>query len=319
MVSDEFRNAAPGCFSDRNARVAALAQRQGGHVTRGQLLGLGLGRAAIASRLRRGWLIRVHRGVYAVGHLPGSPSDRARGALLAAGPRSALSGASAAALWELRPSWPGQIELTSPLQRRIPGLVIRRCTTLIRRDIRSRDGMRVTSPARTLLDLAPLIDERRLHRHHNELRMRWLIGNRQLIDVATRNPSHPGAPRLLALAGASRGEPKRSPFEIDWQRFANCYALPEHDVNVHVAGERVDVLFTPARLIVELDGWDTHGTRLAFERDRDRDSSILAATGIPTIRITRHGLQRQPRLQVDRINAVLARRPRVSGEAGGGE
>ncbi|HUY59518.1 MAG TPA: hypothetical protein VMV16_07390 [Solirubrobacteraceae bacterium] len=217
-------------------------------------------------------------------------------------------GRSAAAHWRLYTHWVYPLQLISPLQRRIPGLTVHRCTTLLRRDIRVRDGVRVTSPARTLLDLAPHLDERTLHRFHNELRMRRLINNAQLLDVADRNPTHAGAIRLRELAGASTGEAKRSGWEGDWPRFAKRHKLPPYEMNVHVAGERVDVLFTPKRLVVELDGWDTHGTRLAYEVDRGRDAEILARTGIPTMRITYSGFHRQPAVQAARITAILDRR-----------
>jgi hypothetical protein len=308
LQEGEVRKASNRCLSDLNARIAAVSGRQGGHITRAQLAALGVERGGIRSRLKAGWLIRVHRCVYAVGHLPTGPLDRARGALLAVGPRGALADRSAAAFWSLYQRWTYPIELISPLQHRIPTLVARRCGTLIRRDIRKIDGIRVTSPARTLLDIAPSTSPKALDRFHNELRMRGLVSNAQLVDVAVRNPLHPGARRLLALAGASAGEAKRSRLEIDWTSFAAKHELPAHEMNVHVAGERVDVLFTPDRLVIELDGWGTHGTKRAFEHDRDRDSSILAATGIPTIRITHDGLHRRPLVQVRRINAVLARR-----------
>ena len=85
--------------------------------------------------------------------------------------------------------------------------------------------------------------------------MRRLINNEQLLDVADRNPLHPGAKHLRQLAGASKGAAKRSPFEVDWQTFATRHKLPAYEMNMHVAGESVDVLFTPDRLVVELDGW----------------------------------------------------------------
>jgi very-short-patch-repair endonuclease len=217
-------------------------------------------------------------------------------------------GRSAAAYWRLYERWVYPLQLVSPLQRRIPGLQMTTCATLLGRDIRIRDGVRITSPARTLLDLAPYINERTLHRFHNELRMRRLISNTQLLDVAGRNPRHPGARRLRELAGASRGEAKRSPLEVDWPHFAKRHKLPPYEMNVHVAGHRVDVLFTPARLVVELDGWDTHGTRLAYEDDRTRDAEILAETGIPTMRITYRAFHRQGAAQAARINAILNRR-----------
>lgn len=304
----EVRKAPGTGKSDINGRVARLATRQGGHVTRAQLLTLGLGRRAIQAPIEAGWLFRLHRGVYAVGHIPTSPLDRARGALLAVGPRSALRGQSAGAFWGLYQRWTYPLELVSPMRHRIPTVKASRCSTLLQRDIRTVNSITVTSPARTMLDIAPRTATKTLHRFHNELRMRRLIDNEQLIDAATRHPRHPGSKQLLALAGASEGEAKRSPFEIDWQEFAAKYELPPHEINVHVAGKRVDVLFTPDRLVVELDGWGKHGTRHSFEEDRDRDSGILAATGIPTMRITYGGLHLHAREQFRRIEAILARR-----------
>lgn len=304
----EVANKGMSGICDLNARIAAMAQAQGGHVRRAQLIDAGLRAGAIEARVEAGWLLRVHHGVYAVGHLPTNPRDRALGALLAAGPRTALMARSAASLWGLYSRWAYPIEIISPSKHRIPTLIARRCCTLMQRDIRTLDGIRVTSPARTLLDIAPRTGTKLLHRFHNELRMRKLIDNEQLIDVATRNPLHPGAKQLLALAGASAGEAKRSPFELDWVPFAAKHELPAYEMNIHVAGERIDVLFTPDRLIVELDGWGKHGSKQAFEEDRAQDADILAATGIPTMRITYDGLHRCPHEQARRINAILARR-----------
>jgi len=309
LIMSDVANTGGRRIRDVNARIAELARRQGGHVTIAQLHELGLRRGGIEARARNSWLIRVHHGVYAVGHVPSSPVDRARAALLAGGPRSALAGRSAAALWALYDRWGEPLELISPQRRRIPELRTRTSNTLLRRDIWVHHGIRVTSPARTLLDLAPGIDERMLHRFHNELRMRRLINNQRLLDVADRNSRHPGARRLRALAAASRGEPKRSQLELDWRAFAERQGLPAYHMNVHVAQKRVDVLFIPDRLIVELDGWGTHGTRQAFEHDRDRDADLLAATGIPTVRITHEGLHRRPSEQASRIRSILARRP----------
>jgi very-short-patch-repair endonuclease len=67
------------------------------------------------------------------------------------------------------------------------------------------------------------------------------------------------------------------------------------------------VLFTLARLVVELDGWDTHGTRYAYE-DEASDAEILARTSVPTMRITYRALHREPAAQAARITAILDRR-----------
>ncbi|MGH2843124.1 MAG: type IV toxin-antitoxin system AbiEi family antitoxin domain-containing protein [Solirubrobacteraceae bacterium] len=296
-------------ISDIYVRLTALAQKQGGHLTRSQLERAGLSAATVSRHVSTGRLIRVHQGVYAVGHLPTNPLDRAHGALLAAGPRSALAGGSAAAFWQLFKRYPSRPELISPLRRRIPGVMTRVSQTLRSRDIRRIPGaftVTVTSPARTLLDIAPRISKGHLDRYHNELRMRHLIANEQLIDVALRNPRHPGACRLMNLAGESRGEPLRSALELDWKAFVKRHPLPRNEMNVQLAGERVDVLFMePRPLIIELDGWDTHGTRQAYEADRERDAKILAETGIPTVRITHHGLHHRSRTQAQRIRTIL--------------
>ncbi len=293
-------------LSDGNARgIARLAARQWGHVTRAQFLGLGLTVGQLRAQVQNGHLIRVHHGVYAVGYVPVDPRSRAAAALLAAGPRAVLAGRSAAALWELHSSWPKSVELTGPQRRRIPGVVVRETTKLTRKDIRTQLGLKTTSPARTLLDLAPQTPNKQLHRFHNELRMRNLINNEHLIDIALRNPLHPGARKINSLAHHSQGAPKRSMLEIDWAPFAKRHRLPLHRINVPVQGKLVDVLFLPDLLIVELDGWGTHGTRHAYEQDRDRDSLILAATNIPTIRITKHALRTDPRQQAQRIIQIL--------------
>ncbi len=312
-VGAGVRNSSQRRVSDTTRVIARIAVRQGGHVTTQQLRAAGVSKDVVTVRVRTGELIRVHRGVYAVGHGSTNDRDRAWAALLAAGSVSALCGPSAAACWSLRRRYPAEVDVITPLRRRIPGVRLQRCGTLVERDLVTHEGLRVTSPARTLLDMAPLITARVLDRYHNELRMRALIDNEQLVDVAVRNRQHRGARKLLELAGASAGEAKRSPLELDWPRFARKYRLPDYEMNVALAGYTVDVLFTSPRLIVELDGWGTHGTRSAYERDRARDATIFARTGVPTVRITHDGFHADPREQAERLHAIL--RSRASEES----
>jgi very-short-patch-repair endonuclease len=79
-------------------------------------------------------------------------------------------------------------------------------------------------------------------------------------------------------------------------------------MNYVICGYRVDVIFLPDLLIVELDGWRVHGTPPSFEADRDQDAAILEQTGIPTIRVTYKQFHADPAKQAGRIHAVLARR-----------
>lgn len=287
------------------AAIGALAQRQGGHVKREQLLEVGLTPKAIRHRLRRGLLIEAYYGVYAVGHLPTNPIDLAHGALLAAGPRSALSHGSAGSVFRVYKRWGHPLEVTIPTDRRPRGLIVHHSRLLTQADITLHDGLRVTSPARTLLDLSPRLAPRRRVRVFNELRMEYGMKVEDVASLLWRFPRHPGARLIRPLIGGAGEEPSRSYFEDDWPPFAERFGLTGWEMNCHVCRHRVDVLFGPDLLIVELDGWLTHGTRPSFETDRDQDADILARTGIPTLRITYSQFHNAPAKQARRILGVL--------------
>src|SRR4051812_25632030 len=148
-----------------DAAVAALAGRQHGVVARRQLAALGLRSAAIDRRVAAGRLHPIHRGVYAVGHTVLALRGRWMAAVLAAGPEAVLSHRAAAALWAIRPgTW---IEVTAPHAPRRRGIVGHRGT--VAPDERTvRDGIPVTTVARTLLDLAAILEPRLLERAMDE-------------------------------------------------------------------------------------------------------------------------------------------------------
>lgn len=289
----------------RPRRIAMVAERQDGHVTYAQLIALGLTRRAVANLVARGSLIRVFRGVYAVGHLATTSVDSAHAALLAAGPRSVLSHGSAATLWRIWQRWDHPFEVTIAENRRPSGLRVHQSRTLTLADVTTERGLRVTTPARSIVDIAPRLSDRRLARAINDLRLRRLLSLEALQRQTDRRPHRPGTRRVRAVIASSGREPTRSTFEDDWIRFASRHRLPDHEMNVHVCGHRVDVLFTPERLIVELDGWATHSTRQAFGEDRARDAEILARAGVPTIRITRDAFRSRPVEQARLIRQVL--------------
>lgn len=147
--------------------IGALSQPHG-HVSRAQLLRLGLSDGAIKARLRLGRLIRVHVGVYAVGYVRTDPVARAAAAVLACGPGAVLSHASAAALWGFRKRWPSSIEVTTATARRRAGIKVHRSGTLSRPDITRHRGIPVTTAVRTLIDLAPGLSDRQMIRMINE-------------------------------------------------------------------------------------------------------------------------------------------------------
>ena len=143
-----------------DARIVELARSQHRNVTRQQLLALGLGRAAISHRARSGRLHRVFTSVYAIGTPASSPVERAAAAVLACGDRAALSHLSALFLWGLHRQWTEPIHVTTPRDRKRPGIVVHVSVVLAPADLRSQRGIRATSPARTVLDCAPALGDR---------------------------------------------------------------------------------------------------------------------------------------------------------------
>jgi very-short-patch-repair endonuclease len=283
--------------------IAQLAARQFGHVTYQQLGALGLSRHQIDRRVRSGQLIRVHHGVYAVGHPRPEAIARSEAAVLACGDAAVLGYFSGAALWEMRSVWPKIPEVIVPTRRRPAGIRIHVHPTLETRDIRRHRGIRVTSPARTLYDIAPKLTAAQLARAANEARLKGHLRPHDLEDILSR---YPGAPLLRALIQQPTG-PTRSEFEDRFLVFARRYDLPTPNLNVRVAGYEVDVMFPAHKVIVELDGYEYHQGRRSFERDRERDAALLAA-GYVTIRITWERLTTQPEREAARLEAILRSR-----------
>jgi hypothetical protein len=285
--------------------IAALAKRQRGYVTRRQLLDAGMGERAIKYRRTTGRLIPVYNGVYAVGHVPTLPPDRAVGALLACGSDAVLSHGSALALWGIFKRWEMPFEVTAPSLHSRRGIRVHRAG-LNRRDIRIHLGIHVTSPARTLLDVCPRLREKTLIRAVNDLRLARQLRLPDLADLLQRFPRNPGAKRLYPFLNAAGG-PTRSEFEDAFVEFARRFGLPQPLVNTHVAGVEVDAFFPRERLIVELDSWGFHSSRDMFEGDRDRDTDMLAL-GLSTVRITWDRLIYEPANEAERLLRILEAR-----------
>lgn len=284
--------------------IAALARRQHGYVTRQQLFALGETRHAVDHEIARGRLLPVYAGVYAVGHLPTLPQDRAFGAVLACGPGAVLSHDTAAAAWEIYRRWTPPFHVAVGSDRRRPGIRVHRIQ-LQRRDITRQLGLPVTSPARTLLDIAPDLNARALARAVNDSRRKYLH-LADLAELLERCPRHPGAGRLREFVRAPKG-PTRSEFEDAFFAFTERYGLPRPQLNVIVGGYEVDAFFAAERVVVELDGWDFHSSRQSFSEDRERDATLLAL-GIVTVRITWERLTQEPDREAARLLAILEQR-----------
>jgi hypothetical protein len=279
-------------------------------VTREQLLELGLYDQAIARRIRGGGLFRVHNGVYAVGCPPTTPIERASAAVLACGDRAALGFGSALTLWGFWKRWDQPLEVVVGGDRRPRGIRTHRMTGLLRRDITVEHGITVTSPSLTLLHCAPRMAPRSRTRAVNDWRRSGLLTIDALADVVARFPLQPGAPLLRPHVGTTRN-PTRSDFEDEFLEFCDRFGLPTPRTNIELHGFEVDVYFEAERLIIECDGWLFHNDRQAFEDDRERDATMLEHD-IPTVRITKRRLRRDPAREASRVRTILQRRRRAA-------
>jgi hypothetical protein len=263
-----------------------------------------LSRGAIDGRLESGEYVCVHRGVYGIAPRRDGPVSRAAAAVLACGGGAALSHASAASLWGFLPRWTFPLEVTlAEGDRRPRGILTHRCPSLKRRDITRQLGVAVTSPARTILDTAPRLTVKQRTRLVNDARRDGFLHPDSFNDVLARNPLHPGTALLKPFAGDPTN-PTRSPFEDDFLAFITKYGLPRPLINTTVHGREVDAYFPEQRLIVELDGWDYHSDREAFESDRERDAENLKH-GLNTLRITRQRMTQTPDHEAARLQEIL--------------
>jgi very-short-patch-repair endonuclease/predicted transcriptional regulator of viral defense system len=290
--------------------VAEVAAAQYGVIARGQLAALGLGFGAIDHRLTAGRLHRLHRGVYAVGHTALVPLARELAAVLACGPDAVLSHHAAAALWGLRADSGGDVDVTVSHSgtRSRPGLRVHRTRSLDVQDVRLRQGIPTTSPARTLVDLAAIVGERELQRAVDEAEVRRLVRREELLAAVRRvGPGRRGSALLAEILGRD-GPPALTRSQAEDRLLALIAAarLPRPGVNVHIAGHEVDLLWRDSRLVVEVDGYAFHSTRTAFERDRARDADLQAA-GLRVLRVTWRQIVGEPFALIVRIAQALGR------------
>lgn len=295
-----------GVFGSVDAAIAKLAARQRGVVTRGQLLKLGLGRNAIGGRLRSGRLHRLYRGVYLVGHAAPMPGARELGAVLACGTGAVLSHRSAAVLWHLLPSLPRDITVTVAGRdcRGPDGIKVHRVTALSRRQIRKLGPIPITSPARTLLDIAPTVPARQLEQAVAEAQSRRLVRHNDLTALLALGPRAGVAALRPLLDTNATPSLTRSEAEERFLGLIRDAGLPPPESNVVIENLEVDFLWRDARLIVEVDGFAFRSSRTAFERDRARDA-VLAAAGYRVIRVTWRQIVNHPEALIARITAAL--------------
>jgi len=290
--------------------VAARARSQWGVLSHAELSACGLSSDAIARRVRRGRLHRLHRGVYAVGHAAPPWEGHLLAAVKACGPAAVVSHFAAAALWDILDRDDRHLEVTLPgtSTRVHRGIVVHRSRTLEAMDVTRHRGFRVTTPARTLLDLAAILDERQLRRAVSRAQSLQRVNVRQLADTSARRMGAPGRKRLARLiAGAAA--PTRSALEDAVLTVMLDGGLERPDINVPltVRGRRVvpDFRWAAQRLIVEADSVTWHDNPTARADDAERQA-LLEASGERVIRVTWEQALTRTRQTHERILAAGA-------------
>jgi very-short-patch-repair endonuclease len=267
---------------------------------------LGLGRGAIARRVRRAGLRRVHRGVYAVGAVRLADTGRWMAAVLACGPEAVLSHFAAAALWDLQRAPSKRIDVTAPGAHTLPGVHCHIARSLTKEDRATIDAIPVTSLNRTTLDLAAVQSPQRLRSTLEAAQRRDLLDVRSLDALIVRSRGHRGVQPLKAALAQLRNEAPWTQSELE-RRFLELIrsaGLSEPSVNVIVAGELVDFHWPARHLIVEVDGFAFHKGHRSFDQDRAKDLKLHLA-GEHVIRITHRQIGHGSRQLVADVRRLL--------------
>ena len=278
-------------------------------VSRSQLLALGLSRGAVEHWLSVGRLQLLFRGVYSVGHTALRAEGRRLAAVLACGPGAVLSHRSAASHWGLLRTDQTRIDVTAPRGRHgAPGIRLHRSRSPDAQDTTHHEGIPITSVSRTLLDLAATARPSELERALAQAERLQLYDHRATEGTIARANGHRGT-QILAQATSRTPKWTQNEWEAEFLDLIREAGLPEPETN--------DALYVPDyghcepdyhwpqhRVIVETDGFETHGTRHAFRNDRAKDAA-LTAYGYRVLRFTRDD---EPALAIKRLRTVLARR-----------
>ena len=294
--------------------MAELAEAQSGVIAWAQLRELGVPGSTICGWTAAGWLQEVLPSVYAFGHRELRWEGRLVAAVLYGGEGAAVSHRAAAALFGVRQTLSPRIDITLPRGRRRHPEIRWHRSSLAPEDVTVRDGVRVTSLPRVMLDMAALLDANSLTRAMVRADQQGLLDAEAIRAAYRRCPGHRGGSRLIRALDAYLPQlvHTRSGVEVDACRLLVAAGLPEPVINGRVEtdiGElEVDLLWRRARVAVEIDTFDTHGDPLAFETDRRRDQALIRA-GVRSLRTTDVAIKNRPDEFVASVTHLLATSP----------
>jgi hypothetical protein len=302
---------------DADRRVAELAARQHAVIGRHQALACGMTGPTLSRRLAEGRLQRLLPGVYVVAGAPPSWHQRLLAACIAAGPAAAASHRAAARLWGLLDG-EQPLEVTVPLRRapRLRHVAVHRSTDLTPEQVARRRRVPVTNPLRTMVDLGAVLDpdevEGALDRGLVARRFTVPALERLLDQLARCGRSGCGVLRRVLDDRALGADRPDGLLEPRMARLLRDVGLPQAVFQHVVRDERgrhiakVDFAYPDRLVAIEVDGWETHATRGAFQSDLDRQNGLVTA-GWTVLRFTWHDVVRRPGKVAEDISDFLAR------------
>jgi very-short-patch-repair endonuclease len=293
---------------DADRVMLELARLQHGVASSSQLRRAGVSHDIVERRVRAGLLKRMFHGVYLVGPVT-VPRAREMAALLACGDNAVISQQTAAAVWEIMPPQ----GLTEPVyvisahsdHGRRRHICARRISTLRADEVTMRDGIRLTTVERTLMDLAAVATTREVERALAEAYARRLTTRAAILALLARHAGRPGVRQLQSLVTGAPPALTKSEAEERLLTYVRRVGLPAPRVNVRVHGYEVDFYWPRHRFVVEVDGFAYHSSAARFEGDRRRDS-VLAAAGIQVMRVTWRQLNEEHETMLVRLAQALA-------------
>src|SRR4051812_13901200 len=252
-------------------KIAEMARRAHGVITRSELLAIGASEAGIKRRVRRGGLITQYPGVYRVGHAAPSIDASFTAAVKACGEGAFLRGRAGGYLLGLVKRPPPRPEVWAPTERRVEGIETRRSRRA--RNVIKVRGIPVTSVPETLVDLAAVLTEEELARACHEAGVRYRTTPRQVEAVLPRNA--PGAAKLRAIMSGD-AHVTLSQLERAFLKLLRGAGLPLPETNKVAGSKRVDCRWPDRKLTVELDSYRFHNSRYSWEQDRERERQARA-------------------------------------------
>jgi hypothetical protein len=300
-------------LSEVGAAVARIAGRQSGVISLRQLRQAGLTDGDIRGWVKRRHLLPLHRGVFAVGHAPLTPHARLTAALLATGPQAFLSHRTAAMVWGLRDITTRRIDVTVPGCKRGSRGALKLHQASVwpgPSEIRTRNGLRVSSVPRLLVELAPSESARELDRLITLAVRKRILDLDKMQMALARYARRPGLAKLKAALRDYLPRPDRkSGLERAFDELlAKHPEIPPPRRNVHIDGWEIDCYWPEQRLAVELDGRPYHIVAREIERDRLKDAKLLKI-GIRVLRITDSRFEYDPLGALGDLLAALGLSP----------